>query len=396
MADPDVEDDDSCGVKRILVPYFLAGSGHLVSARAIVHYIRSKKPEWDIRFIEPADEFESRELDSFFRRSWHIVLKRPRFGSMCFMLLDKLFPFIPIAINTHIMRKHLSLTREYLLDYKPDLIITTHWGCGHLFQSTRLEYDFDIPLYLVRNDLGGAFHIQDCGSDLTFVMSEEAREAFLELGIIKNRLRKVNPLVRPQFIYGSAEASDPEDARKELDIPSEAWVVLISAGGEGVGEIEEYTRATLEIASRLGEHVILIVITGRNNELYHELPSRLNDRRVRVFGYREDMHMIMAACDLVVGKCGANYTMETLMMRKPFVITQVGAPNEQFNKEYVVHNGYGWYAPTPEEYETVLERFFTRDRSVVEMIERLSRMPGTSGAEQIADAIIDRLCPGSW
>ena len=45
---------------RILVPYFLAGSGHLVSARAIAHYIRAKKPDWDIRFIEPADEFNNR------------------------------------------------------------------------------------------------------------------------------------------------------------------------------------------------------------------------------------------------------------------------------------------------------------------------------------------------
>ncbi len=392
MDDPGVGDGKGCGVKRILVPYFLAGSGHLVSARAIAHYVKSRKPDWDIRFLEPADEFNSKDLDGFFRRSWHIVLKRPRFGSMCFTLLDKLFPFIPIAINTHIMRKHLHLVRDYLESYKPDLIVTTHWGCGHLFQSTRLEYGFDIPLYLVRNDLGGAFQIQDCGSDLTFVMSDEAREAFLEIGIIENRLERVNFLVRPEFVYGSSEALDREQARRRLDLPQNAQVVLLSAGGEGLGEIAAYAQATLVTATRSGEELVLMVITGRNRRVYDELCSTVTDSRMRVFGYREDMHVLMAASDLIVGKCGANYTMETLMMRKPFVITQVGAPNEVYNKEYVVRHGYGWYAPTPEEYAEILERFFVRNRSVTEMRERFSRMPQQSGADQIADRIITRLC----
>ena len=370
------------------MPYFLAGSGHLVSAKAIAHYLRTKKPDWDIRFLEPADEFESNDLDGFFRRSWHFALKKPRMAAILFLFLDKLFPFIPIAINTYIMRKSLPATRKYLADYDPDLIITTHWGCGHLFQSTRLEYGFTVPLLMVRNDLGGAFQIQDCGCDYTFVMSSLAKQAFMNLGVLDDRIIQVNPLVRPEFLSGVVSQAD---ARDGLAIDPDKFTVLMSAGGEGFGQIEQTARTVLKVADNTGADIQMLIITGRNEALRKQLQQDLLDPRIVLFGYREDMHVLMAASDIVVGKCGANYTMETVMMRRPFLVTQVGAPNEEFNKEFIVLNKYGWYAPTRDSLTIIFTMILSDKKVLNEVNQRLNLLPTVSGAEQIADRIIAEL-----
>lgn len=168
-------------------------------------------------------------------------------------------------------------------------------------------------------------------------------------------------------------------------------MVLLSAGGEGLGAMEEYARVVLEEADSAGAEVRLMFVTGRNQELYERMQRELVDPRVLLFGYRDDMPDLMAAADIVAGKCGANYTMETLMMRKPFIITQVGAPNEEFNKDYVVTRGMGWHAPDPNAFRPIFRRILTDPTVLAATVERLNTLPETSGAEEIADAIIQAL-----
>ncbi|MFP4563910.1 MAG: glycosyltransferase [Spirochaetia bacterium] len=379
---------NNSAVRRILVPYFLAGSGHLVSAKAIAHYLRQKQPDWKIELLEPADHLDSKPLDRLYRRSWHTVLRRPKFSEFMFSLFDSILPSIPIAINRRVIRKELPGTRILIDKIRPDLIMTTHWGCGHLFQAARVEYDIDVPLFLVRNDLGGAFHVQDCGCDITFVMSDAAKKAFVDLGVPPEMVKKVNLLVRPEFLDSDKLRAS---SREKLGIRQDEFTVLLSAGGEGLGSLEDYVTATISAADYSDSPLRLLVLTGRNEELRKTLDGKLDDSRVSILGYRDDMPSIMAASDLVVGKCGANYTMETLMMGKPFVITQIGAPSERFNMEFVVDRGYGWYTPSPEMYARLLRRCLTDETLLAEVRERLTSLPRKSGAEQIAEAIIDRL-----
>jgi UDP-N-acetylglucosamine:LPS N-acetylglucosamine transferase len=370
------------------MPYFLAGSGHLVSAKAIAHYLNQKRPEWEIQLLEPADQLESEPLDRLYRRSWYTVLRRPKFSEFMFSLFDSILPSIPIAINRRVIRKELPGTRVLLDKIRPDLIMTTHWGCGHLFQAARVEYDIDVPLFLVRNDLGGAFHVQDCGCDITFVMSDAAKKAFVDLGIPPERVKKVNLLVRPEFLDSDKFRVS---SREELGIGKEEFTVLLSAGGEGLGSMEDYAAATISAADYSHSPLRLLVLTGRNEDLRKTLSGKLNDPRVSILGYRDDMAGIMAASDLVVGKCGANYTMETLMMGKPFVITQIGAPSEKYNMEFVLKGGFGWHTPSPKDYFQLLRRCLTDETLLNEVRNRLASLPQKSGAEQIAEAIINRI-----
>ncbi|MFP4383061.1 MAG: glycosyltransferase [Spirochaetia bacterium] len=374
--------------KKILLPYFLAGSGHIVSAQAIGHYLKIARPDWDLRFLEPADEFKDKKLDRYYRQSWKTLLSKPNFARFAFGLLGDGLPVLTMSILNDIIQEAIPKAIGYILGYKPDLIITTHWGCGSIFQAAREEMESDVPLFLTRNDLGGAYLLQDCDADMTFVMAEDAKKAFLNMGLPPEKIKRVNPLVRPQFVE---ERFSKTAAREKLDLNQEKFTLLLSEGGEGLGSTEELLEGLLKEVKRINPSFQVLVVTGRNTELFTKIERRFNSEDVIPLGYRNDMHILMQAADVIAGKCGANYTMETVMSRKPFIITQIGAPSEEYNKNFIVNNGYGWYAPTAKKLLELLTGLMKDTQQIDEKTANLNKLPAQNGAEEIAGYIVDTL-----
>ena len=376
--------------KKILIPYFLAGGGHIIAAQAIAYYINQKNPDWDIRYMEVADEFNDKKLDKFYRKSWQLLLEKPVLAKFIYSTFARRFTPVTMAVNALAIKDAIPKAIGYLSEYQPNLIITTHFGCGHIFHAAREKSGSDVPLFYARNDLGGAFRIQDCHAEMLFVTSNEAERDFVNIGVPRERLRNVNFLVRPQFLESKMTK---KEARAKLDIPEEAYAILFTAGGEGLGfdSLMEFVDVYLQTIKEQKMLARVMIVTGRNEMLRKILEEKYKMPEVIPLGYRDDMEVLTAASDLVGGKFGAIYTMETLTMRKPFIGTLMGAPNEYYNKEFVVNNDYGWYAPTAQVFRTVLENIFG-DRSVIEeKIRKLSCFPSKNGAEVIADTIVGLL-----
>jgi UDP-N-acetylglucosamine:LPS N-acetylglucosamine transferase len=366
--------------KRILIPYFLAGSGHLVSATAIHHFLCSKRPDWDIRLFEPAEELRIDLLNGLYKNSWKFVLKRPLISGPLFFLSEHLLSFLTIAVSRYVTRKAAPAMSQFLADYKPDLIVTTHWGCGHLASEAMSTGAPKVPLLVVRNDLGGAYKLQKVECDLTIVMAKEARDAFMRLGTPADRLMLANPLVRPQFSRDHTESADTS-----ADDP---FRILLSSGGEGLGNISKTARIMLREAARCNREIEIDILAGRNTALKDTLENTLKDPQVTIHGYRDDVHLLMQESDIVVGKCGANYTMETAMIGKPFLITQVGAPSERPNMRYVLERGFGWYAGDFVSLRRTLNRILSDPEEMRSCLANLATLPRKNGAEEVADRVI--------
>ena len=104
-------------------------------------------------------------------------------------------------------------------------------------------------------------------------------------------------------------------------------------GGLGLGRIEVITRKILS-EERFG----VVVVAGRNKRLYEKL-NRINNPRLRVFGYVEDMARIIAACDLIISKPGGVTSAEILAMKKPLIIYTSFPGQEDRNTDYLLNRG---------------------------------------------------------
>jgi UDP-N-acetylglucosamine:LPS N-acetylglucosamine transferase len=367
-----------------LLPYFLAGSGHLAVAEAIADALGRRRPGWQVRLLEPAEEFRDRPLNRLYKQAWRRVLEMPSAAKQLVFEMDEAFPALSSFINSQAMRSAVLKSIGFLAGFQPDLIVSTHWACTHLFDRARRKLQMEVPLLYVYTELAGSYQMINCGADLYFAMSPEAARDLLQEGIPAGQLKEINLVVRPQFLHG---IPSQEEARERLGLPRESFILLFNVGGEGIGPTMGFVSAFISVV----EEGRILVAAGRNEKLFAGLQEKFPDRRVIPLSYRTDMEMLMAASDVLAGKCGASYSMEAVLMAKPFIVTQIGAPSERPNMNYIVDNGFGWYAPTPSRFADLLQQLISDPALHSRVKDSLDQVSRRNGAEDVADTVLSML-----
>jgi UDP-N-acetylglucosamine:LPS N-acetylglucosamine transferase len=328
--------------KKVLIPYILTGYGHFIIAQAIALYLKKKRPDWDVRLFELASEFKDQALERFYKQVWRYILQMPTIAAQVVFGVEEALPALSSFIN------------------------------GQLIHSAVLK---------AIGFLAGGYQLMNCGADKYFVMSDEAGKALQGEGIEAAKMERINLVVRPQF---ADQIISKESARRDLGLPVDDFILLFSVGGEGIGPTFSFVNAFIKTVKQ-GR---ILVATGRNEKLFHDLQTKFKDKRVMPLGFREDIERLMAASDVMAGKCGASYSMEAAIMRRPFIVTRIGAPSERPNMKYIVENGFGWYASTPAHFTKLLATFMTDKTLYQDALNNLGKISRINGAETVAADIV--------
>ncbi|MBA7666417.1 Processive diacylglycerol beta-glucosyltransferase [subsurface metagenome] len=367
--------------KKILIPYFMGGLGHFTLAHAIGCFLQKMKPEWEIRLFDPADELKDRVLNGLYKGLWKAFLKMPR-AAKFFFIFDKFFPAVGFFINMHYLKSVIPKAMGFLVGYKPDLIMSTHWGCTHLFNLARNSLSFDMPLLYIFGEFGGKHRLINCGADIYFTISDEAHRALFELGIPEERIENINLILHPIFLKQNLSK---QEARSKLRLPEDIFTVVVSLGGEGIG----FSLSFISEFVQEVKNMQMLILTGRNSKMLTKINKDFNHERIIPFGYREDIELIIAAADILAGKPGTSYAMEAVKLEKPFIVTKIGAPNEIPNMNYIISNGFGWYTPKPMEFAELLKKIDSDPEFYASALDKLSKISKKNGAEEIAEYIVN-------
>ena len=144
-----------------------------------------------------------------------------------------------------------------------------------------------------------------------------------------------------------------------------------------------------DIASQLAAAGIQVAaVTGHNSRLKRRLETLAKKTElVRVFGYRDDMHKMMRAADVLVGKAGGLTVSEALAVGLPLIIYNPVPGQELFNVDFLVNYGAGMLARDEND---VAEKV----RFLSGHPERLAQMvtnAGTLGRPTAAQTICERV-----
>jgi len=368
--------------KKILIPYLSAGLGHLVQAKAIAHYLHRMRPDWDVRLMDAPRELDDAVMQKTFVDMWKVLLKMPHFLSSAIFALERLAPGLARAMNRKSYRTAVPKAAAYLAAHRPDLIMSTHWACSHLFSLARGEQR--IPLFYFCGELRAAYSVLNCGADLYFTVSPYVRNELPRIGIDPARILQVPVVDDP---HRMESAVPREILRRGLGIPEENLAVVLSLGGEGIGR----TLPFIETFARDVKGASLIVLTGHNTELLSKIENRIRSRSVIAMGYQDDISGIIAAADLLAGKCGGGYAMMAISTGIPLIVTHIGAPNERENMRYIVENGYGWFCPRPRRFAERVSWMVREQAGCRESGRSPAATDRHNGAETIAAAIVDTL-----
>jgi processive 1,2-diacylglycerol beta-glucosyltransferase len=321
---------------RVLLLSASSGAGHVRAAQALEKAFAARG-DCAVEHID-AIHYVSKLFQRVYDKAYIAMVRRaPELMGVLYDRADQPWnhPRRRLAmdrLNTQPMIRMLKRTQ-------PDLCVATHflpaeiiaWLIAKKKLSARhaiVVTDYDVhALWLCRT------------VDRYYVALEESAEYMARIGVARDKLRVTGIPVDPLF----AKPVDRGDARKHLGLDAEATTVLVSAGGEGVGPIEQLVRNLLAMQKPWQ----IVAIAGKSEKTRRRLEELSRQAgalssgasRLYAVGFTTEMDQYMAAADLLVGKAGGLTTSEALARALPIALVEPIPGQEERNADHLLEAG---------------------------------------------------------
>lgn len=314
---------------KVLVLSADPGEGHARVREALCAEFARQAPEADVR-VADFGEFVNPVLWRLSRRFYLSSIRfAPRIYGSFYARTRNIAPDSPVQRRLNSIG--LRGLREHLRAQAPDLVVCVHPTPAGVMSRLRATGATDAALATVVTDY--AVHSQwlHPATDLIFVGCKQVREASIARGFSPEVVHATGIPIREVF----TQPVNRERVRASLGIPREAPVVLLMGGAAGL-------LSRPGIVSDLDGSVCVLAVCARDERLRRRLQAqvgRWGNDHLRVFGFVERVHELMAATDLMVTKAGGLTTTEALAMGLPMVIYGSLPGQEEQNARYLVGSG---------------------------------------------------------
>lgn len=224
---------------------------------------------------------------------------------------------------------------EYIKDFKPEMIVCTHPFPLGIVSCMKKKGTFYGPILATITDFTiHSFWIFP-EVDYYLVGSEALTSQCEKFGVESGRVRATGIPIDPAFNAHYVK----KQLRKQLGIDPTLPTILIMGGGLGMGPLAS---AVKTLGSAQG-NCQLIVVAGTNNDLREKLTRIAHDLacEAKVFGFVDNIHQLMAASDLMVGKAGGLTCAEAAAIGLPLLIVDPLPGQEERNTEFMTAIGAG-------------------------------------------------------
>ncbi|HPD62903.1 MAG TPA: glycosyltransferase [Anaerolineaceae bacterium] len=358
---------------RILILTADAGFGHRSAANAVAKALKLKyQSAVEVRVENPLDlesaPFFLREAQTDYDR-W--VKQVPELYKLGYQASDA-------AIPTRLLEDSLAVLlfeaiRDTFSGPLPDVVLTTY----PMYQSAimllyRLR-KIHIPLFTVVTDLSTVHRLWfNRNVDGCLVPNEIIANLAAVNGVPQDKVHITGIPVSPDILY---ETRPAEKIRAELGWHPELTTIL------AVGSTR--TEKLLEAASVInhyGSELQLVVVAGKNEELYQELNQIGWHIPVQLFDFVDKVPLLMKASDLVICKAGGLIVTEALACGLPTVLTDIIPGQETGNAELIQRLQAGVAAETPLMMMESLHHFMMNDKKMLRQYADNARTIGKPAA----------------
>ncbi|MGZ4390375.1 MAG: MGDG synthase family glycosyltransferase [Gaiellaceae bacterium] len=290
---------------RVLILTASVGEGHDLPARTLADQLRTERADVEVmvedclpamgRAVALVSEGAPRLV--FFRFEW--------LWDAGFWLFAG---FAPTRTLTQRLLTRLAAPGLLALirDTAPDAIVSVYPNVTEVLGRLRAARRISVPVIAGITDLAALRYWATPGADLHLVTHPESAGEVRRVAGPSAQVRCVHGFTSPAFLVPRAVA----EARRDLALPLDGKIVLISGGGWGVGDVQGAVDEGLSL-----ERVAQVVcLCGRNERLLAHLSERHGGNpRVRVEGFTERMPDWLAAADVLVHSTGGLTVLEALM-----------------------------------------------------------------------------------
>jgi UDP-N-acetylglucosamine:LPS N-acetylglucosamine transferase len=378
--------------KKILVIYETAGGGHQAAAKAIDGALATMYPgEFEVVLMQVRTATDSQRVSHLMDVYNHLLKIKPSYSNMGMRVMNNL-NVEKVAVP--LMPKVLKNLEKTFREVKPDMIISVfgvvNYSAVQLLKKMgwygKVPYVIwctDLTKYFLRN-----WAVPE--ADLTIALHPEAKEQLIDYGVPENRIRVLSGLpVNKKFLTKRSKF----EARQELGLDPTRFTVLISMGGVAVGATYVFTRQL----ALSGLPVQVIAVCGKNERLKlrtDKLAAKV-DIPVKVFGFTDQMPLLMDAADVMIGKPGPGTIAEAIAKELPMLIDASHEPmaQEKGNLDMVVRQQLGLKIEKATPVVDQVRKLMENEELYLKIQDNLRRAKNDKAIEELIDIALTQM-PG--
>ena len=322
--------------KKILVLSVSAGAGHVRAAEALVEQFSSDQLAPEIVHLDIL-KYTSKAMRTLYSRAYFDVAKAaPELLGWIYDYLDK--PWKNENRIRALELLNISLLVKVLERIQPDVVVSTHFLPADISTYLRRKKKYSCPQAVVLTDFDAHALWLNRDVDLYCAACEEERAYLIALGMPPDKVVTTGIPIHPVF----AREKDTAAMRRKHGLPADKPVILVSAGGFGITNIEHIVEALTRIASPVTIVALCGSNTGAAEVITKTFSARSSVHTVLAVGHTTEMDEYMSAADLMIGKPGGLTSSEVLAKHLPMIIVNPIPGQEERNADYLLEHGTAW------------------------------------------------------
>jgi len=363
---------------KVLIAHASAGAGHRKAAEAI-HEALSKNPDCEVE-VKDSLEYPGRLFKWVYAQQYLTLISYcPLMWGLLYYSLDnwkmrKIIAFFRRLLNGLFFSKF----EDFICNYQPDVIISTHFMTSEIISHMKSRGRLKCRLITAVTDFKAHTFWVNNGVDVYTVAIQQTADGLIKKGVQPERIIVTGIPVSLKF----EQQRDKQAMRKTLSLREDLFTALIVGGGFGVGPFEKLTDMLTGISGDLQ----VLVVCGKNKDLFNDLQQKFASlKNVKIFGFVDNMHELMAASDILISKSGGLTTSEALKSNIPMIVLKPIPGQEAHNCQSMVEAGAGIRTESIAEVRDNVSRLIEERGLLDQMREAVVKIRHPHSAERIVE-----------
>ena len=367
---------------KIALLYVDAGKGHITPAKALSDAFE------DLGHSTVVDNLLLEVVNAplvnwISKHNWRTLLHFPRLEKFVNPRNDS----FANARRMRFLATHSHGPKDFKLWYdktKPDCIVVAHFTAAHLIKPIVDHLRLEIPVFEyatdvfftpntgISSDLDKLYICTKLGKELTIGQGQPEETISICPFPLKKAMRDIKALSK-------------QDARKKLHL-QDKFTVLLNLGGEGIGKTDFLEEV---IKRQLDWQVIAVGTLSKSTaRRYNRFKEEHPTFAVYTPGFVDNIQDYIFASDVQAGKAGSNALMESLYLKRPFLVSNLlyaALPTKDFMQRHKV----GWTEDSVPKQVSILQDYEQDKGEQEAMQQRFGKLPLSFDTLAFAEMIVE-------
>ena len=326
-------------MKKILILYATYGSGHQAVSNYIKDYITNKSSDFEVltldilKYAKPIVGPLSKSMGEA------LVLKTPLLWDIIFKVANHKV-ISEVSLDTTVKMFETKCLKKMIIDFKPDLIICTHYYASTLIGNMKMNKEIYTKMVSIQTDFAAHewFLRNYKYEDAIIVPCKEAKKALLEKrpDIKKNKIKNFGIPIYNRF----NDEIDNTKLFKKFNVNETKIIATFFGGGiYKTSTVYPYFKRLV----KEGFNGTLYFITGNAKDLRvkaQKLVKKYHADNIKVLGYVNNVPEYLMISDYIISKPGGSIINECLYFGRPMVLITKNGGQEKENYKYLVRKRF--------------------------------------------------------